>query len=89
MSLRKACKNISVPKDSQNQRVKKASLESSLHINLLERFRKASDNQEQDPNKYIKDMDNSFYGLSMMDIRLVVFECCKKNLIPNPFNKDN
>ena len=24
----------------------------------------------------------------MIDIRLVVFEFCKKNLIPNPFNKD-
>ena len=34
-------------------------------------------------------MDNSFYGLLMMDIRLLVFKFCKKNLIPNPFNKDN
>ena len=90
MSLRKACKNFSVPKDSLHRRVKKASLESSLHTNLLGRFRKVlSDNQEQDLNKYIKDMDNSFYGLSMMDIRLIVFEFCKKNLIPNPFNKDS
>ena len=80
MSLRKACKNLSVPKDSLHRRVKKASLESSLHTNLLGRFRKVlSDNQEQDLNKYIKDMDNSFYGLSMMDIRLIVFEFCKKN----------
>ena len=90
MSLRKAFKNFSVPKDSLHRRVKKASLESSLHTNLLGRFRKVlSDNQEQDLNKYIKDIDNSFYGLSMMDIRLIVFEFCKKNLIPNPFNKDS
>ena len=91
MSLRKACKNFSVPKDSLHRRVKKALLESStiVHTNLLGRFRKVlSDNQEKDLNKYIKDMDNSFYGLSMMDIRLIVFEFCKKNLIPNPFNKD-
>ena len=61
--------------------LKKASLESSLHSNLLGRFRKVlSDNQEQDLNKYIKDMDNSFYGLSMMDIRLLVFEFCKKKI---------
>ena len=90
MSLRKACKNFSVPKDSLCRCVKKASPESSLHNKLLERFRKMlSDNQEQDLNKYIKDMDNSFCGLSMMDIRLVVFEFYKKNLIQNPFNKDN
>ena len=90
MSLRKAFKNFSEPKDSLHRRVKKASLESSLHTNLLGRFRKVlSDNQEQDLNKYIKDMGNSFYGLSMMDIRLIVFEFCKKNLIPNPFNKDS
>ena len=90
MSLRKACKNFSVSKDSLRRRVKKASLENSLHTNLLGRFRKVlSNNQEQDLNKYIKDMDNSFYGLSMMDIRLKVFEFCKKNLIPNPFNKDS
>ena len=55
MSLRKACKNASVPKVSLHCCVKKASLESSLHINSLRRFRKLlSDNQEQDPNKYIK-----------------------------------
>ncbi|XP_065662703.1 uncharacterized protein LOC136085333 [Hydra vulgaris] len=90
MFLRKACKNFSVPKDSLHRRVKKPSLESSLHTNLLIRFGKVlSDNQEQDLNKYIKDMDNSFYGLSMMDIRLIVFEFCKKNLIPNLFNKDS
>ncbi|XP_065675727.1 uncharacterized protein LOC136091935 [Hydra vulgaris] len=90
MSFRKACKNFSVPKDSLHQRVKKASLESSLHTNLLGRFRKMlSDNQEQDLNKYIKDMDNSFYGPSMMDIRLIVFEFCEKNFILNPFNNDS
>ena len=61
MPLRKACKNFSVPKDSLHRCVKKASLESSLHINLLGRFRKVlPDNQEQDLNKHIKDMDNSF-----------------------------
>ncbi|XP_065675598.1 uncharacterized protein LOC136091814 [Hydra vulgaris] len=89
ISLRKACKNFCALKDSLHRRVKKA-LESSLHTNLHGRFRKVlSDNQEQDLNKYIKDMDNSFYGLSMMDIRLIVFEFCKKNLIPNPFNKNS
>ena len=67
MSLRKACKNVSVPKDSLHRLVKKAFLKSSLHINLLGRFRKVfSDNQEQDLNKYIKDLENSFYGLSMI-----------------------
>ena len=90
MSLRKVCKNFSVPKDSLHRPVKKASLESSLHINLLGRFRNVlSDKQEQELNKYAKDLDNSFYYLSMMDIRSVVFEFCKKTLIPNPFNKNN
>ena len=75
-----------MPKDSLHQRVKKASLESSLHTNLIGRFRKVlSDNQEQDLNKYIKGMGNSFYGLSMMDIRLIVFEFCKKKFTSKSF----
>ena len=59
-------KNFSAPNDSLHQCVKKASLESSLHINLLRRFRKVlSDNKEHDLN-FIKDMDNLFYGLLMI-----------------------
>ena len=55
MSLKKACKKFIVQKDSLNQRVKKTSLQSSLHINLLEKFRKVlSDNQKQDLKSILK-----------------------------------
>ena len=34
-------------------------------------------------------MDKAFYGLTIMDIRVVlVFEYCKRNEIDNPFSKE-
>ena len=33
-------------------------------------------------------MDNAFYGLTIMDIRVLVFEYCKRNEIDNPFSKE-
>ena len=32
-------------------------------------------------------MDEAFYGLTIMDIRVIVFEYCKRNEIDNPFSK--
>ena len=34
------------------------------------------------------DMDKAFYGLTIMDIRVLVFEYCKRNEINNPFSKE-
>ena len=33
-------------------------------------------------------MDKSFYGLTIMDIRVLVFEYCKRNQMDNPFSKE-
>ena len=33
-------------------------------------------------------MDKAFYGLTIMDIRVLVFEYCKRNEIDNPFSKE-
>ena len=33
-------------------------------------------------------MDKAFYGLTIMDIRLLVFEYCKRNEIDNSFSKE-
>ena len=44
-----------------------------------------SESQEEELRKYITDMDKAFYGLTIMDIRVLVFEYCKRNEIDNPF----
>ena len=33
-------------------------------------------------------MDKAFYELTIMDIRVLVFEYCKRNEINNPFSKE-
>ena len=33
-------------------------------------------------------MDKSFCGLTIMDIRVLVFEYCKRNKTDNPFSKE-
>ena len=43
---------------------------------------------EEGLKKYITDMDKAFYGLTIMDIRVLVFEYCKRNEIDNPFPKE-
>ena len=43
---------------------------------------------EEGLKKYITDMDKTFYGLTIMDIRVLVFEYCKRNEIDNPFPKE-
>ena len=33
-------------------------------------------------------MDKAFYGLTIMDIRVLVFEYCKRNEVDSPFSKE-
>eukprot|EP00794_Sanderia_malayensis_P018340 gene18340-20184_t len=44
-------------------------------------------NQEQDLAKYIIDMDNSFYRMSINGVQKVAFQFCERNNIPHPFSK--
>ena len=93
MSLRQAAAAYSVPKDSLNRRVKgklKSLSEEEIHKNVLGRYRAIlSHEQEKELEDYIIKMDAAFYGLSINDIRTVVFEYCQKNNIKNNFNSDN
>ena len=47
-----------------------------------------SESQEEEMKKYITDKDKAFYGLTIMDIRVLVFEYCERNEIDNPFSKE-
>ena len=82
-----------MPKDSLNRRVKgklKTLSEEEIHKNVLGRYRAIlSHEQEKELEDYIIKMDAAFYGLSINDIRTVVFEYCQKNNIKNNFNSDN
>ena len=47
-----------------------------------------SESQEEKFKKYITDMEIAFYGLTIMDIRVLVFEYCKRNEIDKLFSKE-
>ena len=50
-----------------------------------------SESQEEELKKHITDMDIAFYyftGLTIMDIRVLVFEYCKRNEIDKLFSKE-
>ena len=33
-------------------------------------------------------MDAAFYGLTIMDLRVLVYQQCTRNCIPHPFNRE-
>ena len=47
-----------------------------------------SESQEEELKKYITDMEIAFSGLTIMDIRVLVFEYCKRNEIDKLFSKE-
>ena len=91
MSIRKASLTFMVPKDSLQRRISgklKSIPADQLHKKLLSSKTKVlSDKQEEELAIYIKEMDQMFYGLSINDIRHLVFEYAEQRGIENPFNK--
>ena len=56
---------------------------------LLGRFGNVlSENQEEELKKYITDIEIEFSGLTIMNIRVLVFEYCKRNEIDKLFLKE-
>ena len=47
-----------------------------------------SENQEEEMKKYTTDVEIAFYGLTIIDIRVLVFEYCKTNEIDKLFSKE-
>ena len=95
ISLMKAARTFDVPKDSLRHRVQKlekintGNNTDSIHKKILGRFRNVlCESQEEELKKYITDMDKAFYGLTIMDIRVLAFEYCKRNEIDNLFSKE-
>ena len=95
MGLRKAARTFDVPKDFFRRRLQKPEKSNTgdntdiINKQLLGRFGNVlSESQEEELKKYITDMDKAFYGLTIMDIRVLVFEYCKRNEIDNPFSKE-
>ena len=48
-----------------------------------------SEEQEIELESYVVAMDNSFYGLSINELRKVIYEYCERKKIKHPFNKIN
>ena len=91
MSIRKASVTFMVPKDSLQRRISgklKSIPADQLHEKLLSSNTKVlSDKQEEELAIYIKEMDQMFYGLSINDIRHLVFECAEQRGIENPLTR--
>eukprot|EP00794_Sanderia_malayensis_P006443 gene6443-7173_t len=83
---------FSVPKDALHRRVKgklKSILEDQLHRKFLPAARNVlSEKQQKELAHYIKQTDSSFYGLSINEIRRLVFEFAEQNKLDHPFNKE-
>ena len=92
LSLRQAAAAFGVPKDSLNRRVNgklKCLSADKRHMNILGHYRAVlSYEQEKELENHIINMDQAFYGLSINDIRTMVFDYCQKNDIKNNFNGD-
>ena len=53
---------------------------SKQHKNILGKFRCVlSTEQKEKVKTYLKNMDVAFYGLTIMDLRVLVYEYCTKN----------
>lgn len=92
LSIRKAAESYDVPKDALHRRVKfklNPRRESeSIAEPMLGRFRSVlSRPQEAELVAYIKLMDQSFYGLTIRDIRQVVYQFTERNHIPHKFDR--
>ncbi|XP_057312355.1 uncharacterized protein LOC130653871 [Hydractinia symbiolongicarpus] len=91
MSIRKAASSFNVPLESLrrccNGQLKQLSGE-NMHKKQLGPIRTVlTEEQETDLESYILALDNSFYGLSINELRRVIYEYCERNKIKHPFNK--
>ena len=95
MGLRKASRTFDVPKDFLSRGLQKLEEKNTgdntdiIHKKLPGWFRNVlSESQEEELKRYITDIDKAFYGLTIKDIRVLVFEYCKRNEINNSFSKE-
>ena len=95
IALKKTAKTFNVSKDSLRRRLQKLEKSNTgdntdiIPKQLLGRFGNVlSQNQEEELKKYITDMDKAFYGLTIMDIRVLVFKYYKRNKIDKFFSKE-
>ena len=86
VGLRKAARTFDMRKYSMRRRLRSQEKVTQVIIlilspkQLLGRFENVlSESQEEEFKKYIPDMDIAFYKLTIMDIRMPVFEYYKRN----------
>ena len=80
MGLGKAARTFDVTKDSFRRRLKKleksntGDISDIINKQLLSRFGNVlPEGQEEELKKHITDIDRAFYGLTIMDIRVLIF----------------
>ena len=91
MSIRKAAISFSVPLESLRRRcngtLKQVTTDQQYKKQLGPIRTILSEAQEIELEAYVVAMDNSFYGLSINELRKVIYEYCERMNIKHPFNK--
>ncbi len=92
-SIRKAAKSFGVPLESLRRRcngtMKQFSADQQYKKQLGPIRTVLTEEQEIELEAYVVAMDNSFYGLSINELRKVTYEYCERKKIKHPFNKTN
>ena len=91
LSYRKPANIFNVSKGGLQRRVNnKLKLSpSKQYKNILGKFRCVlSTEQEEELKTYLKNLDAGFYGLTILDLRVPVYEYCTRNCTPHPFNRE-
>lgn len=90
MSLRKAGISYDVPKEALYRRVNREANKKLPYHSVLGRFFTTfTPALEAELENYIVQMDESCYGLTIIDIQRVVYQFAIRNNIPNSFNKES
>jgi hypothetical protein len=85
MSKKRASIEFGIPRTTLIKRLKNVDHQPSS----LGRFKRIFDNHfENDLVQHAIEMQNRFYGLSLLDLRSLAFELAERNGIENPFDKE-
>lgn len=89
MSLKKAAKNFAVPRTTLKRKLQV--LEQGREVKIIHppgRSPVLTRDNELELVKLILDLESKLFGLTIADVRRLVFQFCERNQIVNPFNKE-
>ena len=89
MSIRKAVNIFNIPFTTLRHHIKGDLKCNQPHENKLGNKRTVlTPEEEEELAAFIIDMDNSFYGITINDLRRVTYQYCERKKISHPFNRE-